>query len=116
MSPRERSHPERAPLWSLQPVPAPDRGVVILAAGEFDIAAVSDVQQAISDAAGAQPTRPRVVIDLSRVTFLDAAMLNVLVAERQALLRAQGDLIVTGVSNWSMRIITICGLRKTLGL
>jgi anti-sigma B factor antagonist len=116
VSPRERPDRGRVPLWSLTPVPAPDRGVVILAEGEFDIAAVPDVHRTIRRAAGTQPPPARVVIDLSRVTFLDAAMLNALVSERQHLLSADGDLVVTGVTNWSMRIINICGLRKTLGL
>ncbi len=56
------------------------------------------------------------MIDLSQVTFLDAAMLGALVTERQALRAAGGDLLLTGVSRWVMRIIEICGLRETLGI
>jgi anti-anti-sigma factor len=112
----QRPDQGRPPGWSLQQVPSPDYGVVVLASGEFDIAAVGDVHRVIASAAGVQPTRPRVAIDLSRVSFLDAAMLNTLVTERRSLQAAGGDLVVVGVTAWSMRIIEICGLRQTLGL
>jgi anti-anti-sigma factor len=114
--PSERPNQGNSPGWSLQSVPAPDRGVVVLASGEFDIAAVPDLRRAVSAAGKAQPKPARVVLDLSRVTFLDAAMLNTLVAERRKLQSAGGDLEVVGVTKWSMRVIEICGLRDTLGL
>ena len=112
----QRPEQGNSPGWSLQSVPAPDRGVVVLASGEFDIAAVPDLLRAIAAAGKAQPKRARVVLDVSRVTFLDAAMLNALVGERRRLQSAGGDLAVVGVTKWSMRIIEICGLRATLGL
>jgi anti-sigma B factor antagonist len=114
--PRQRPAQGKPPGWSLQPVPAPDRGVVILASGEFDIAAVSDVRRVIASATKSQPRPPRVVIDLSRVTFLDAAMLNTLVGERRKLVAAGGEFVLVGLTTWTMRIIEICGLRQTLGL
>jgi anti-anti-sigma factor len=114
--PRQRPDQGKPPGWTLETVPALDRGIVILASGEFDIAAVSDVRRVVARATKAQPRPPRVVVDLSRVTFLDAAMLNTLVGERRKLLGVGGDLLVVGVSAWSMRIIEICGLRQTLGL
>ena len=90
--------------------------MVVLASGEFDIAAVSDLRRVIAAAGKAQSKPARVVVDLSRVTFLDAAMLNTLVTERDRLQSAGGDLAVVGVTKWAMRIIDICGLRTTLGL
>jgi anti-anti-sigma factor len=114
--PRQRPGQGKSPGWSLEPVPALDRGVVVLASGEFDIAAVGDVRRVIAAAAKSQPRPARVVIDLSRVTFLDAAMLNTLVGERTKLVKAGGDLVLVGVSSWSLRVIEICGLRETLGL
>jgi anti-anti-sigma factor len=88
----------------------------VRAAGEFDLAAVNDVHRVIGRAAADLEPPPIVVIELSAVTFLDAAMLGALVTERQALRAAGGDLLLTGVGRWAMRIIEICGLRETLGI
>ncbi len=89
---------------------------VVRASGEFDMAAVSDVHRVIGHAAGRSGRPPRVVLDLSGVTFLDAAMLGALVTERRTLQGVGGDLTLSGVTKWSMRIMEICGLRETLGL
>ncbi|HEX4428766.1 MAG TPA: STAS domain-containing protein [Frankiaceae bacterium] len=89
---------------------------MVRASGEFDLAAVADVHRVIGRAAAELEPPPIVVIELSQVTFLDAAMLGALVTERQALRAAGGDLLLTGVSRWAMRIIEICGLRETLGI
>jgi anti-anti-sigma factor len=113
---RQRPAPENSPGWSLNTVPALDRGAVVLASGEFDIAAVADVRRVVTNSAKAQPRPARVAIDLSRVTFLDAAMLNTLVSERRKLQAAGGELVLVGVTKWAMRVIEICGLRATLGL
>ncbi len=43
-------------------------------------------------------------------------MLGALVTERQAIRARGGDVLLSGVSPWAMRIIEICGLRATLGL
>ena len=86
------------------------------AAGEFDLAAVPTCTGSSSRAADGLSAPATVVVDLSAVTFLDAAMLGALVTDRRAMLEAGGDLQLTGVSAWTMRIIEICGLRTTLGL
>jgi anti-anti-sigma factor len=112
----KRPEQEPAPGWSLKAAQADDGSVVITASGEFDVAAVSDVQRAIAGAATAARQPARVVVDLSQVQFLDAAMLGVLVTERLALQRGKGDLVITGVTPWALRIVEICGLRETLGL
>jgi anti-anti-sigma factor len=114
--PRQRPEQGNSPGWSLQIVPALDRGVVVLASGEFDFAAMPDLRRAIADGAKAQARPARVFVDLSRVTFLDAAMLNTLVAERLALRAGGGELAVVGVTPWCLRVFDICGLRETLGL
>jgi anti-sigma B factor antagonist len=114
--PRQRQDPGSARGWSLD-ASRPSAGqAVVRARGEFDLAAVDDVHRVISGAAAALEPPPIVVIDLSQVTFLDAAMLGALVTERRGLLASGGDLLLTGVSRWAMRIIEICGLRETLGI
>jgi anti-sigma B factor antagonist len=114
--PRQRQDPGPARGWSLDASRTSPGQAVVRASGEFDLAAVADVHRVISrTAAGLQPPAV-VVVDLSQVTFLDAAMLGALVTERQAILASGGDLLLTGVSRWAMRLIEICGLRETLGI
>jgi anti-anti-sigma factor len=56
------------------------------------------------------------VLDLSDVTFLDAAVLGALDAERQGLHAAGGRLTLTGVTPSVARLIRLTGLDETLGL
>jgi anti-anti-sigma factor len=114
--PRERHDTGRAGGWSLDAEQTSPERALVRAAGEFDLAAVDDVHRAIGAAAAALAQPATVVVDLSAVTFLDAAMLGALVTERRAMQAAGGDLQLVGVSAWAMRIIDICGLRQTLGL
>lgn len=116
MPSRERQDPEATPGWSLDATRTSDHTAVVRAAGEFDLAAVADVHRVIARAAAELSAPATIVVDLSAVTFLDAAMLGALVTDRRALLEAGGDLQLTGISAWTMRIIEICGLRTTLGL
>ncbi len=116
MPPRQRQDPGAARGWSLDVSRTSPGQAEVRASGEFDLAAVDDVHRVIGRTAADLEQPPVVVIDLARVTFLDAAMLGALVTERQALRAAGGDLLLTGVSRWAMRIIEICGLRETLGV
>lgn len=116
MPPRQRQDPGSARGWSLDASRTSAGQALVRASGEFDLAAVDDVHRVVGRAAADLEPPPVVVIDLSQVTFLDAAMLGALVTERQALRAAGGDLLLTGVSRWVMRIIEICGLRETLGI
>lgn len=111
-----RPDPGNPAGWSLSVGRAEDSAIVITARGEFDVAAVPDVHRAVIQAANSLGPAARIIVDLSQVTFLDAAMLGALVTERQALQLTGGDLIVAGVTPWSLRIIEICGLRETLGV
>ena len=115
VSPRPRSDSGSPRGWSLSAKEAAD-GVVIAAIGEFDVAAAPELRRTIRDASLRLPSPARVVVDLSKVSFLDAAVLGVFVTERKALQRARGDLVLDGVTPWSLRIIEICGLRETLGV
>lgn len=116
MPPRQRQDSGSARGWSLDASRTSQGEALVRAVGEFDLAAVPDVHQVISGAAADLQPPAVVVVDLAQVTFLDAAMLGALVTERQAIRDGGGDLLLTGVSRWAMRIIEICGLRETLGL
>jgi anti-anti-sigma factor len=114
--PRQRQDPDPLPGWTLDATRTSEQTALVRAAGEFDLASVADVHRVIGRAAAELSAPATVVVDLSAVTFLDAAMLGALVTDRRALVEAGGDLQLTGVSAWTMRIIEICGLRSTLGL
>jgi anti-anti-sigma factor len=114
--PRQRDDSGSAPGWSLDVSHTTTSTAVVAAIGEFDVAAVGDVHRVIAVTASALTAPATVVIDLTAVTFLDAAMLGALVTDRRAIRDNGGDLQLTGVSAWAMRIIEICGLRATLGL
>jgi anti-anti-sigma factor len=86
------------------------------ARGELDVAALPELRGAIARAAGGGSRPAQVVLDLSEVTFLDAAVLGALVAERRALQAAGGTLRLAGVSPKLRRLIGLTGLREMLGL
>jgi anti-anti-sigma factor len=113
---RQRQDPGSARGWSLDAVRTSEGEALVRASGEFDLAAVADVHRVIARLAAGLAAPAVVIVDLAEVTFLDAAMLGALVTERQAMRRGGGDLMLTGVSRWAMRVIEICGLRETLGL
>jgi anti-sigma B factor antagonist len=113
---RQREDSGSPPGWSLHTVTVTDAEALVTASGEFDVAAVPDVHRTIREAASTLRSRGRVLIDLSDVTFLDAAMLGALVTERARLSETGSELVLVGVTPWAMRIIDICALRETLGL
>jgi anti-anti-sigma factor len=114
--PRQRQDPGSARGWSLDASRTSAGHAEVRASGEFDLAAIADVHRVVSRVAAGLEPPAIVVVDLSQVTFLDAAMLGALVTERQAILAGGGDLVLSGVTPWAMRIIEICGLRETLGV
>ncbi|MER6394366.1 STAS domain-containing protein [Streptomyces sp. NPDC001523] len=63
---------------------------VIVCAGEFDQRTLGPLHEA-GDAALADPTIERIVLDVSRITFADSSMLNEMFRLRRA-----GDLVLVG--------------------
>jgi anti-anti-sigma factor len=104
--------------WSFTVQPPTGSGLPgrVEAHGELDVAAVPELREAIAEAARTSRSHGPVVLDLSHVTFLDAAVLGALVAERQALHAAGGALTLSGVTPRAARLIRLAGLRETLGL
>ena len=72
--------------------------VVVTAAGELDLAVQSDLIGAYRDAI-AQQAEPRIVVDLSRVTFMDSTALGTLVAAAKKVKARGGTLSVVGASD-----------------
>ena len=60
--------------------------------------------------ASAEADHPRVIIDLSRVSFLDAAGLGALIAGRDAVVEHDGALTLAAPSGAARRALDICGV------
>lgn len=81
---------------------------VIACAGELDIAAVSDLRDAIAAAA---PQRPeRVVLDLAKVTFLDCSALGEIDRADSVLRDKGGELWIRGLTPAARRVVVLAGI------
>ncbi|MGY0071460.1 anti-sigma factor antagonist [Streptomyces sp. QTS137] len=90
-----------------------DRGYTVLDfRGEIDIVAEVEVVPHL-DAATSAP-KCRVVIDLTRVEFLDASGLRLLYRARQRVLEQHGRLYLVCTDALTLRVLRITGLARLL--
>lgn len=90
-----------------------DRGHTVLDfRGEIDIVAEVEVVPHL-DAATSDP-KCRVVIDLTRVEFLDASGLRLLYRARQRVLEQHGSLHLVCTDALTLRVLRITGLARLL--
>ncbi|MEU1940489.1 STAS domain-containing protein [Streptomyces coeruleorubidus] len=59
--------------------------------------------------------RPRIVVDLSRVTFMDSSGMNILIAAHQAASSAQGWLRMAGARESVLRVLQPVGVDQVIG-
>jgi len=86
---------------------ARDGTVGIAVRGELDMSAAPDLAEAI---AGARTGADTLVLDLSRVTFLDSSAIGALVAAGRDVLEAGGRLQIGPRSEIVSRVLEITGL------
>jgi anti-sigma B factor antagonist len=87
--------------------------VVIAPEGEVDIARIAEFRGALSDAAGADAAR--LVVDLSRVSFIDSSGLGALVELHHRLERGRRQLAVVAPGGTAAAVlIDLAGLRGRL--
>lgn len=86
-------------------------GVVVNAAGEFDAATLHLLDKALNTALG---INPQVVLDLDRVTFVDARTLDCIAGAAQRAPHAGGQLSVRNPSAFIRRLFTITELTELL--
>ncbi|MFJ4982127.1 STAS domain-containing protein [Streptomyces coeruleorubidus] len=88
-------------------VTATDGIRVLTLAGEIDHHTGAPLRQAldVSDTA-----RPRIVIDMRQVTFMDSSGINILIAAHQAVTAAGGWLRLAGPAGAVMRTLQIVGV------
>ncbi|MER5714034.1 STAS domain-containing protein [Streptomyces sp. NPDC002132] len=80
---------------------------VVTLRGEID----HDVKDVLSEALlGADTVPPRIVVDLSGVTFMDSSGINVFVAAYQQVSAVQGWLRIAGVRDSVLRVLHLVGV------
>ncbi|MEU9439276.1 STAS domain-containing protein [Streptomyces sp. NPDC048252] len=80
---------------------------VLTLAGEID----RDTGQALRQALDASGTpRPRIVVDLSRVTFMDSTGINIFIAAHRTLTAADGWIRLAAPTEVVMRLLQIVGV------
>jgi stage II sporulation protein AA (anti-sigma F factor antagonist) len=80
---------------------------VVTLAGEIDHHTGGALRQALDDC---DTPRPRVVVDMRRVTFMDSSGINIFIAAHRALSEAGGWLRLAAVGEAVMRTISIVGV------
>jgi stage II sporulation protein AA (anti-sigma F factor antagonist) len=90
----------------------PDGAFVVRLGGELDLAGSADVTGTLRRIGGSAPFR--IVVDLSRLTFIDSSGLNALVASSREVERAGGSIVLASPSPHVARILEIVQLPDTV--
>jgi anti-sigma B factor antagonist len=85
---------------------------VLNLAGEIDMLTVQRLSNMINEVLADPP--PRIVLDLSGVTFCDSQGLGTLVVLSRKATTAQSVLVLTNVAEFLLRVLDITGLRSAL--
>ena len=89
-----------------------ERGSVLTLEGRLNMVSASQLKGAVSSALEAG--RPRVVVDLSAVTFLDSSGLGALIAGLKATRQAGGDLRMSGANEQVRTVLKLTNLDRVL--
>src|SRR4051794_29708507 len=92
-----------------------ERSAMVRLAGELDLAAVADVME-LTRAALHRGVLDELVIDLSDVTFIDAAGLGALVITRNLAESASVEIVLQGMSSRFVRVLEVTGLAERFGI
>ncbi|HET9127090.1 MAG TPA: STAS domain-containing protein [Propionibacteriaceae bacterium] len=88
-------------------------GVGLLAlGGRLNMVSAPGVKAAIDELIGGG--RPRVVVDLSSVSFMDSSGLGALVAGLKRARQAQGDLRISGANEQVLTVLRLTNLDRVL--
>jgi len=86
--------------------------VVVNLSGEIDLSSAPRLSALVTDLLADGP--PRVVLDMSGVTFCDSQGLGTLVVLSRKAGLAQSCLVLTNVGDFLLRVLDITGLRPAL--
>ncbi|MEU0068793.1 STAS domain-containing protein [Streptomyces sp. NPDC006332] len=85
---------------------------VLTLRGEIDHAVTKELTEALLS--HGSMTRPRTVVDLSGVTFMDSSGINALITAHQSMNDAQGWLRMAGVQDSVLRVLELVGLDQVI--
>jgi anti-sigma B factor antagonist len=85
---------------------------VVSLAGEIDLSTAPQLSGLIGDLLADAP--PRLVLDMSEVTFCDSQGLGTLIVLSRKATMAQSCLVLTNVADFLLRVLDITGLRPAL--
>ena len=86
---------------------------VVSLAGEIDLSTVGRLSNMVSEVLASEPP-PRVVLDMTGVTFCDSQGLGTLVVLSRKASMSQSCLVLTKVADFLLRVLDITGLRPAL--
>lgn len=92
------------------PAPGHTEATIVRVSGEFDLANISQLQDAASIALRQRNTR--LVLDLRATTFLDSTMLNALLEIRQHAERTGGAVVIVRPQPRAWRIFELAGIDR----
>jgi anti-sigma B factor antagonist len=102
-----KGHQEDSVAYELVDVPASWEGLLLVARGELDIAAVSELRERLERATSSGAGR--ILLDLAEVTFIDSLSLAAIVAANRRLGHA-GRLALVADHAYVLLILEACGL------
>jgi stage II sporulation protein AA (anti-sigma F factor antagonist) len=105
------STPARQPCGLTVTVAATDGILVITPAGDIDHHTGNRLTQAL-DVSGI--ARPRIVVDLAQVTFLDSSGINILIHAHQTISAADGWLRLAAPTNPVQRVLELVGVDQVV--
>ncbi|WP_217238405.1 STAS domain-containing protein [Streptomyces sp. AC555_RSS877] len=105
------THGAARPGLSIDHTTVDDVRVVTLR-GEIDHTVTNELTEALLSYGSV--TRPRTVVDLSGVTFMDSSGVNVLIGAHQAMSDAQGWLRLAGAQASVRRVLELVGLDQVM--
>ncbi|HEY0700523.1 MAG TPA: STAS domain-containing protein [Micromonospora sp.] len=86
--------------------------VTLSLVGEIDMLTATRLSSAVNDVLADPP--PRILLDLTGVTFCDSQGLGTLVVLSRKASHAQSLLVLTNVGGFLLRVLDITGLRSAL--
>lgn len=88
--------------------------IVVWVKGEIDLATGPDLREALADAV--DHAVPRVVVDLSAVTFMDSTGFNLLLGAWRAVEAAGGDICLVGACDSVRRVFDLLCLDQIFSI